>query len=189
MKKMLQRLIVFGALFVFQSAYAQCVKSTPYTEDFEGNHWVSQSNWNNSGSIPTCWTRLQTSNNYLWMAGPPSLTSLNSGPANDHSPGNGGGYAVAEGWFTGSITTNATVTHLITPPIDLSSDTLPRLIYYYHMYGSDVEWLNIRVRVVGTNTWVNLHTINSTTASSQFSSQTSPWRKHTESLSQFAGDT
>jgi PKD repeat protein len=189
MKKMLQRLIVFGALFVFQSAYAQCVKSTPYTEDFEGNNWVSQSNWNNSGSIPTCWTRLQTSNNYLWMAGPPSLTSLNSGPANDHSPGNGGGYAVAEGWFTGSITTNATVTHLVTPPIDLSSDTLPRLIYYYHMFGSDIDLLDVRVRKLGTNTWTQLHTINSTTAANQFTSSNSAWRKKVESLSSWAGDT
>ncbi len=123
------------------------------------------------------------------MAGPPSLGSLNSGPADDHTPGNGGGYAVAEGWFTGSTSTNATVTHLITPPIDLSSDTLPRLIFYYHMYGSDIDLLDVRVRKVGTNTWTQIHVVNSTTASNQFSSTNSAWRKQVESLSNWAGDT
>lgn len=181
--------VVLTLFFVANAAFAQCVKSTPYTQDFEGSNWVPQSNWNNSGSIPTCWSRLQTSNNYLWMAGPPSLGSLNSGPADDHTPGNGGGYAVAEGWFTGSTSTNATVTHLITPPIDLSSDTLPRLIFYYHMYGSDIDLLDVRVRKVGTNTWTQIHVVNSTTASNLFSSSNSAWRKQVESLSNWAGDT
>jgi hypothetical protein len=57
-----------------------------------------------------------------------------------------------------STTTNATVTHLVTPPIDLSNDTLPRLIFYYHMYGSDIDLLDVRVRKVGTNTWTQIHT-------------------------------
>ena len=139
-------LAVLAILFVLQPAAAQCVKSTPYSQDFEGTNWVPQTSWINSGSIPNCWTRLQTSNNYLWMAGPLSLSSLNSGPADDHTPGNGGGYAVAEGWSTGSSSSNATVTHLLTPPIDLSSDSLPRLIFYYHMYGSDINLLDVRVR-------------------------------------------
>lgn len=85
------------------------------------------------------------------MAGPPTLGSLNSGPADDHTPGNGGDYAVAEGWFTGATSTNATFTHLVTPTIDLSSDSLPRLIFYYHMNGSDIDLLDVRVRKVGTN--------------------------------------
>ena len=88
--------VVLTLFFVANAAFAQCVQSTPYSQDFEGSNWVPQSNWNNSGSIPACWSRLQTSNNYLWMAGPPSLGSLNSGPADDHTPGNGGGYAVAD---------------------------------------------------------------------------------------------
>ena len=182
-------LAVLAMMTVLQSVNAQCVQSTPYSQDFEGTNWVPQTNWNNSGSIPNCWTRLQTSNNYLWMAGPPSLGSLNSGPADDHTPGNGGGYAVAEGWFTGSTGTNATITHLLTPPIDLSSDTLPRLIFYYHMYGSDIDLLDVRVRKVGTTTWTQIHTVNSTTASNQFSSSNSAWRKQVESLSNWAGDT
>jgi PKD repeat protein len=166
---------------------AQCVQSTPYTENFDGSNWIPQTNWNNSGSIPTCWSRLVPTNNYLWMAGPPSLGSLNSGPSDDHTPGNGGGYAVAEGWFTSG--SNASVTHLITPPIDLSGDTLPRLLFYYHMFGSDIDLLDVRVREVGTNNWTQIHVVNSTTAASQFTSQNSAWRKHTESLANWAGDT
>ena len=181
-------LLTFAVLFALgQNLKAQCIQSTPYTENFDGSSWQGPSSWNNSGSIPSCWTRNITTANYLWMASDPSFANTLSGPDGDHTTGTGG-YAFAEGWSSGA-SSNAVVTNLITPPIDLSGDTLPRLVFYYHMYGSDVEWLNIRVRVVGTNTWVNLHTINSTTASSQFSSQTSPWRKHTESLSQFAGDT
>lgn len=180
---------LFGALVVAlgQNLNAQCIQTTPYTENFDGSAWSGPSSWNNSGSIPSCWTRNITTANYLWMASDPSFNNTNSGPAADHTSGNGG-YAFAEGWSSGS-TSNQLTTNLITPPIDLSGDTLPRLVFYYHMYGSDVNWLNIRVRIVGTNSWVNLHTINSTTASSQFTSQNSAWRKHTESLSQFAGDT
>ena len=86
--------------------------------------------------------------NYLWMAGPPALGTLNSGPSGDHTSGTGG-YAVAEGWSTsGSF---RTVTHLITPPIDLSNDTLPRLQFYYHMYGADIDLLDVRVRKIRNN--------------------------------------
>ena len=181
-------LLLFTALlsFLFQDADAQCVKGTPYTQNFDGSNWVTQSTWTSSGSIPTCWTRLLSTGNYLWMAGPPALGTLNSGPSGDHTSGTGG-YAVAEGWSTsGSF---RTVTHLITPPIDLSNDTLPRLQFYYHMYGADIDLLDVRVRKLGTTAWTQLHTVNSTTASSQFTSQNSAWRKHVESLSQWAGDT
>ena len=182
-------LLLFLMLIAFsQDLKAQCVQSTPYTESFDGSAWQGPSGWTNSGSIPSCWTRNVTTTNYLWMASDPAFANTFTGPSGDHTTGTGG-YAFAEGWFPGSTGTNQTVTNLITPPIDLSSDTLPRLVFYYHMYGADVNWLNIRVRVVGTNTWVNLHTINSTTAANQFTSQNSPWRKHVESLSQFAGDT
>ena len=182
-------LLLFLVLFACgQGLNAQCIQSTPYTEDFDGSAWQGPSGWTNSGSIPSCWTRNVTTTNYLWMASDPAFANNQTGPSGDHTTGTGG-YAFAEGWFSGSTGTNQTVTNLITPPIDLSSDTVPRLVFYYHMFGSDVNWLNIRVRVVGTNTWVNLHTINATTAASQFTSQNSPWRKHVESLSQFAGDT
>lgn len=94
---------------------------------------------------------------------------------------------MAEGWSTSG--TFRTVTHLITPPIDLSNDTVPRLKFYYHMYGADIDLLDVRVRKVGTTSWTQLHTVNLSTASSQFTSQNSAWRKHVDSLSQWAGDT
>lgn len=171
-----------------EEVQAQCMQSTPFAENFDGNSWISPSGWNNNGSIPSCWTRNLTNRNYLWMPSDPSFVSANSGPAGDHTTGSGG-YAFAEGWFTGITTTNQDVTNLITPPIDLSTDTLPRLVFYYHMFGSDITWLNIKVRKVGTTNWVNVHTFNSSTTSSQFTSNSSPWKKHVESLSQFAGDT
>ena len=183
--RLLYIFIALAGLFVTQTK-AQCVKSTPYTQNFDGSNWVPQTSWLNSGSIPSCWNRLLSTGNYLWMAGPPALGTINSGPSGDHTSGTGG-YAVAEGWSTSG--TFRTVTHLITPPIDLSSDTVPRLKFYYHMYGADIDLLDVRVRKVGTNTWTQLHTVNSTTASNQFTSQNSAWRKHVESLAQWAGDT
>ena len=186
MKNRLLFLFTVLISILHQDADAQCVKSTPYTQNFDGSNWVAQSTWTSSGSIPTCWTRLLSTGNYLWMAGPPALGTINSGPSGDHTSGTGG-YAVAEGWSTsGSF---RTVTHLITPPIDLSNDTVPRLQFYYHMYGADIDLLDVRVRKLGTTAWTQLHTVNSTTASSQFTSQNSAWRKHVESLSQWAGDT
>lgn len=184
-----QHIFFFLAALIFNvnAANGQCIQSTPYIEDFDGSGWVQPSNWNNSGSIPSCWTRNVTSASYLWMASDPTFANTQTGPTGDHTTGSGG-YAFAEGWASGA-TSNTLVTNLITPPIDLSNDTLPRLVFYYHMFGADINWLNIRVRVLGTNNWINLHTINSTTASNQFPQQSSPWRKHTESLSQFAGDT
>ena len=186
MKNRLLFIFILLACFYLPEAQAQCVKSTPYTQNFDGSNWVPQTSWLNSGSIPTCWNRLLSTGNYLWMAGPPALGTLNSGPSGDHTSGTGG-YAVAEGWNASG--TFRTVTHLITPPIDLSNDTTPRLQFYYHMYGSDIDLLDVRVRKLGTTAWTQIHTINSTTAASQFTSQNSAWRKHVESLSQWAGDT
>jgi hypothetical protein len=57
------------------------------------------------------------------------------------------------------------------------------------MYGSDIDLLDVRVRKVGTTTWTQIHTVNSTTASNQFTSSNSAWRKQVESLSNWAGDT
>ena len=186
MKNRLPFIFILLACFYLPEAQAQCVKSTPYAQNFDGSNWVPQTSWLNSGSIPTCWNRLLSTGNYLWMAGPPALGTLNSGPSGDHTSGTGG-YAVAEGWNASG--TFRTVTHLITPPIDLSNDTTPRLQFYYHMYGSDIDLLDVRVRKLGTTAWTQIHTINSTTAASQFTSQNSAWRKHVESLSQWAGDT
>ena len=188
MKLSLRLLIVLLIALLPQEGEAQCIQSTPFSENFDGSSWVSPTGWNNNGSVPSCWTRNLTTRNYLWMASDPAFVSTNSGPAGDHTTGTGG-YAFSEGWFTGFTSANQNVTNLITPPIDLSSDTLPRLVFYYHMFGSDITWLNIKVRKVGTTSWVNVHTFNSSTTSSQFTSNSSSWRKHVESLSQFAGDT
>lgn len=136
-----------------EEVQAQCMQSTPFAENFDGNSWISPSGWNNNGSIPSCWTRNLTNRNYLWMPSDPSFVSANSGPAGDHTTGSGG-YAFAEGWFTGITTTNQDVTNLITPPIDLSTDTLPRLVFYYHMFGSDITWLNICDTTVLNPTYV-----------------------------------
>jgi hypothetical protein len=54
-------------LFVFialTSLYAkkglgQCVKSTPYTQNFDGSNWVAQSSWLNSGSNTCKFDQLQ----------------------------------------------------------------------------------------------------------------------------------
>jgi PKD repeat protein len=186
MKNLLLYLFIALTSFYAKKGLGQCVKSTPYTQNFDGSNWVAQSSWLNSGSIPSCWNRLLSTGNYLWMAGPPALGTINSGPSADHTSGTGG-YAVAEGWSTSG--TFRTVTHLITPPIDLSNDTVPRLKFFYHMYGADIDLLDVRVRKVGTTSWTQLHTVTSSTASSQFTSQNSAWRKHVESLAQWAGDT
>ena len=88
-----------------------------------------------------------TTTNYLWMASDPAFANNQTGPSGDHTTGTG--VCICRGWFWSSLGTNQAVTNLITPPIDLSSDTVPRLVFYYHMFGSDVNWLNIRVRIVG----------------------------------------
>ena len=187
MKIMYRLILAIAFVLGFQKAEAQCFVTTPWSEDFSGNSWTTPFGITNSGSIPSCWSRVLTTGNYLWMAGPPAFVNANTGPDGDHTTGSGQ-YAYAESWFplpTGG--SNRDVTHLVTPKIDLSSDTIPRVEFYYHLFGSQISFLELRARKWGTTGWDLLQTFNP--SSTTFSANSSPWLKASVSLQSYAGDT
>ncbi|MBL6659244.1 MAG: T9SS type A sorting domain-containing protein [Cryomorphaceae bacterium] len=63
MKNRLLFIFILLACFYLPEAQAQCVKVTPYAQNFDGSNWVPQTSWLNSGSIPTCWNRLLSTGN------------------------------------------------------------------------------------------------------------------------------
>ena len=100
----------------------------PYTENFDGSTWQSGPNFNDTGTLASCWVRYPLID-YYWRSGPPPFTSTFSGPAADHTTGTGK-YLFAESAFGGgSPPFDAFVE---SPPIDLSPLTVPELSFWYH---------------------------------------------------------
>ena len=161
-----------------------CIENVPYIENFDGSSWGPKNSWISSGSVPACWTPTPTSGNYLWVPGPIFWNNPNTGPSADHTTGSGK-YMVADAVFLG--TTQRYATNLITPPIDISTLSYPRLSFFHHMYGGDINKLDVRVRKYGTTGWTLLANIPSN--STVFTTQNSDWILHKDSLMGFVGDT
>lgn len=181
MKVLLTPLLLLTSLLL---SGQNCVKSLPYTENFDNSSWVSNTGFSNSGSIPNCWTRTATTGDYLWMSGPTFYSNNNSGPNNDHTTGNGK-FAVATPLFSAD---NRVATQLITPPIDLSTANTARVVFYYHMFGNAITKLDVRIRKVGNNGWTVLGSINYNAA--DFVDGDAPWKRSLMNIpSSFIGDT
>lgn len=182
----MKRLFLLISFLTAFHGYGQtgCIENLPFSENFDGSSWVPNTSFTTIGSIPSCWLRVNTAGDYLWMAGPTFWNNGNSGPAADHTTGNGQ-FAVATPIFTNN---NKVATQLITPPVDLSTATNPRLVFYYHMYGNAIDKLDVRARKIGTSNWVVMGSINYN--SSDFTSSTSPWKLGTFDIpSSLIGDT
>ncbi len=108
------------------------VYNTPFTEDFDDPYWKT------FGSIHPCWSRnVYPSWGYYYTISSNSSHAF-SGPAGDHTTGQGQYLTVA--YNQGSSGDTAWIT---TPLIDISSLNDPLLSFYYHLYGNDIDTLRI----------------------------------------------
>ena len=153
--------------------------TAPYIENFDSTSWVTGAN-QTLGQIDECWQRKDTLE-YFWKAGPPVVHTNNSGPSGDNTSGSGG-YIFTEA-NTG-VGNNVFTSEIISPFVDVSSLTVPELSFYYHMYGSLINKLDVQVRSFAGN-WNTLETISG----AQQSNSSDSWKERIIDISFYAGDT
>ncbi len=145
-------LYFFISLFQFGAckfSYAQsCIAPAPYYESFEGPTFQEPSLPNKYGSINTCWSRgsVPYFASYYWMPETSArYTSPWSGPEFDHTTGTGK-FMVANHSFNSF---HNSLTWFQSPHIDLSSLTNPELVFFYHMFGLEIEKLEVQIDTGG----------------------------------------
>lgn len=154
------------------------VITAPWNETFDGSQWESGTAFNDPGNIAACWNRNPSASNYMWVPGPLPFPTTFTGPSIGHNNSSGWLQAddVAFGTFVGSL--------IRTPQIDLTGLTAPELRFWYHMYGTTIDKLEVDVKS-NSGSWTTMLTITG----AQQAAQSDPWQENFVSLSSFAGDT
>lgn len=160
--------------------------SAPYEEDFNGPEWVSGTGFNNIGAeISGCWTATPEitalgSQPFAW--GTRTGTTGSNFSTGPNSAANGlGNYIFTESsnGLSGDIAT------FDSPLIDLSTINDPYLTFSYHMYGSDIDSLNVLISNDGGTTFDSLLTI---VGQQQFDNS-DPWIDTSINLLNYINDT
>ena len=141
------------------------IDSFPYLESFEHN-----------GDFPFGWLTTSNDGDFTWEIDEGETGSSSTGPDGDHTTGNGY-YAYSEA--TGAD--SADIAILKTPLIDLSSLSNPKMNFWYHMYGEDIDTLAIDIATGGSWNY-NAETI----VGEQHSSISDPWTMHTIDLTSYS---
>lgn len=151
--------------------------AAPYLENFDGSPWVNSTNFT-LGSLDPCWSR--TTNTSYFVAPFQGATALNaSGPSNDHTTGTGKYlHSQRQGFGSGILFSEVT-----SPQVDVSTLTSPELRFWYHMYGTDIDKLEVAVSNGGAFTTIN------TITGQQQTSKTAAWLERVVSLSAYSNDT
>ena len=154
--------------------------NAPLVFDFEGPLWIPPATLAAAGAMQSCWSYTPFGTNTFWSVGPPYETRLNTGPVSDHTTGFGN-YLV----FNGRGISLDSISRIRTPDISLNAVTNPQLEFWYHMYGKDIDSLEVMVKLATGGSWDTLHTITG----QQHSSQSDPWTSMSLSLSSYSGAT
>ena len=150
----------------------------PYSEDFEASQWYNDPGGFTYGSIDTCWNRSNVSSSsltYWWRPGTGTTPTNQTGPSGDHTSGNGK-YLYTESYSGAASTT------LISPTIDLDTLSNPELRFWYHMYGSLMDSMAVKIEVNGAITY-----LWSLTGQQQANSNAA-WLEAVIDLSSYVGD-
>lgn len=161
------------------TAQTSCVVLTaPYFENFDNANWTDPSVFNDPGDIDFCWDRSDTSA-YFWRGNQGASDGFQSGPDQDHTSGNGKyAYSIRAGAFGTNLDTD-----LETPSISLDTLSNPELRFWFHMFGSDIDKLQVFVN--NGSGWSLLSTITG----QQQTSSSAAWIERIASLSAYVGDT
>ncbi|RYM35777.1 T9SS type A sorting domain-containing protein [Brumimicrobium glaciale] len=157
-----------GPLTFFTTCLAE---TTPWFYDVEASINTT------SSQIGNCWSSSpnNTTSAYRWDVGG-STSSTATGPNSAYS---GSKFFYTEA----SSGVNGATAYLYTPLIDLSGLTVPQLGFYYHMYGSDINVLNVQVSTDNGVTWTTEGTI---TGQQQISGN-DPWIEELVLLNSYSG--
>lgn len=170
------------------------ISSFPWKADFENAEWsVGSGNGNGGSQIRgefddegngrPIWTLKPGENiaGYGWAVGSGSTPSSFTGPSKNNTMG-GHKYLYVEANQGAALA----VAQMITPCIDLSTDSTPKVFsYYYHRFGSQMT--NMRIDIdTGTNT--NQYILNYTNLKGQSQNSSSEaWKRKEINLAPFAG--
>lgn len=161
------------------------VNQAPLFIDFENADWQAPTTLSALGAVAPCWLANPSPANqfFSWSTGPPVNQFFFSGPAGDHTTGNGKYLLTDNLLFSVNNSLSATAR---SPKIDLSTINSPQFSFWYHMYGSEIVSLRLEVKDANqTGAWTTIWIKNG----QQQTSSTSPWLKDSVSLGFFAGDT
>ncbi len=140
------------------------IDTFPYVETFDHN-----------GNLPLGWS-VTSKSSYSWVLNTGSTSSSDTGPNGDH--GTGSGYYVYTEASNGG---QGDTTILLTPAVDFSTINNPKMNFWYHMYGSEIDTLSIDVALGGM--WINnIDTI----IGQQQSAHSDPWMMKTVDMSMYA---
>jgi PKD repeat protein len=151
--------------------------AAPYFENFDGPSWIS-SNFTSAGSINSCWSRSHTTG-YFMAPNQGASQITNTGPSADHTSGSGKYiYSQRQGFGTTHLFTD-----IISPQIDLSSLTTPELRFWFHMFGNDIDKLEVAISSGGSYTTI------STISGQQQTSSAALWQERVLGLNSYLNDT
>ena len=155
--------------------------SIPFSEDFDNSSWVSAINFNDAGTISSCWKR-DDNQEYLWIPKAGASFWFGTGPSADNTTGLiTGKYAMTHRIGNGNSTNDV---DLETPWIDLSGSGQPEIDFAYHMFGNQINKLEVLVKKTdGTTAIVN------TITGQQQTAKTDAWLLKNISLSAYTSDT
>ena len=150
---------------------------SPFNENFSGSNWAPGTGFfNTNDTFFDCWQRNPTNNQgqYAWVVAS-SAGGFNTGPSAPFE-GDNFMYTVA---FLGNPNDQAT---LKTPIVNLGNLDAPALSFHYHMFGTQINSLQVEIREFGEEVWTNIATING----QQQSSGTDDWLEQEVDLALYA---
>ncbi len=151
--------------------------AAPYTENFDGTVWTIGT-FTVPGNLDPCWDRDATLN---YMLTPMStITAFSTGPSSDHTTGSGKFLAAQR--FFGTLA-QSRIAVVESPLIDLSPLTTPELTFWYHMFGVDID--SLQVEIFNGNIWKR----EASVVGQQQTSKTAAWKELLVDISSYANDT
>jgi hypothetical protein len=148
--------------------------TAPWSENFDGSNWVTSTHFQ-AGDLDPCWDRSATTT-FWWKAETGATPTGNTGPLGDHTSGTGK-------YLHTETSNGVTPTWLVSPVIKLDTLSNPELSFFYHMFGNQIQKMEVEIRVNG-GAWSNLWTATG----AQQSAQNAPWSKAAIPLVSYAGD-
>ncbi len=149
----------------------------PWTENFDATNWTTGAGGANTGNIiDVCWSRPNSNNpNFGTRTG--GTNSAGSGPSADASGTGNYLYTEASG--------SPGAGEISSPWVVVSSSIVdPTLHFSYHMYGNNIQTLEVQV-----DNGAGFGTTLKTISGAQQTASTDAWKKDTLDLTAFSGDT
>lgn len=147
--------------------------AAPLRFDFESPAWQSPTSSVGIGSLGPCWLVSPQGTNSYWAVGPPHETRLNTGPLGDHTSGFGNFLHL-----NGQGISQDSISQLRSPSIDLNGLANPQAKFWYHLFGSGIDSLEVMAKLASVGAWDTLHTF----CGEQQLSQEEAWLAHSFSL-------